>query len=75
MTETGFPAEIERIVTKHITARHELIEQFCERSLVDPLGRGVLVTDGLLRTTVALSDDVPWGTIAYLSREMTDDGR
>lgn len=50
-------------VRVHTRELHALIEEACERSLVDPKQRGVLVSAD--RTTVTLTHRVEWGTVAY----------
>lgn len=70
---------IRQQVTAMLTRRSEIIEEFAERSLTDPLGRGVLVVEHeppafvmdegwvyrLPDFSVGLSADVPSGQIHY----------
>lgn len=51
------------LIAQAVRREGELIEEACERSLVDPDGRGVLIERSQRGTTVRLSRDVPWGTI------------
>ena len=41
----------------------EDLEEMCERSLTDPLGRGVLVIRNDTGWTMSLDAEVPWATI------------
>jgi len=63
--------EIERVIQQHT----ELLEEWCEKSLVDPEGRGVLLIWDRYPTDlrIGLSEDVPWGEI-YEVREATTGG-
>lgn len=54
---------IAALVRARVRSEHALIEECCERSLVDPDGRGVLIREYTDTITVQLSDTVPWGTI------------
>jgi hypothetical protein len=54
---------INGLVRAQAAAWSDRMEEYCEKSLTDSLGRGVLVhnhTNGFL---VQLSSDVPWATI------------
>jgi len=52
-------------IAERFTNQCALIEEWCERSLVDPEGRGVLIEwhDYPTAFAIGLSTDVPWGTI------------
>lgn len=49
--------------------RHAAIEEMCEKSLLDPEMRGVLVVDNMneMTTEVSLESSVPWGHVYYRS--------
>jgi hypothetical protein len=52
-------------VVEHLEQAHKTLEEMCERMLVDPEGRGVMVvldSESLTRT-YSLSEYVPWGHI------------
>ena len=55
---------IAALVRARVRSEHALIEEYCERSLVDPDGRGVLVHEYTDAITVELSGTVPWGTLS-----------
>lgn len=61
--QSPFTGLIERHVRAIIQSENDLLEEYCERSLVDPAGRGVFVERWEDHMTVRLSADVPWATI------------
>lgn len=69
MPEQTIPSEsriegiIHDAVRRAVQVENDLIEEYCERSLTDSQGRGVLIyrhTDGI---EIGLDHSVPWGTI------------
>lgn len=52
-------------VHRQADARADLIEEYCEKSLVDPEGRGVLVREYWpeFRVTAELSDKFPYAEV------------
>ena len=59
-------ADFAAIVVEQLRRNHEVLERMCERMLVLPGDRGVLVTLLPMGTVRAeLSDDVPFGEIHY----------
>ena len=45
------------------------LETMCEKSLVDPQGRGVAVVGPSHACSMWLDEHVPWGTIFHFPRE------
>lgn len=65
MSEEVSPRAVDAIADEIITAQKAVLEVWLEQSLVDPLGRGVLLTwtHWPILFNVDLSTDVPWGTV------------
>jgi hypothetical protein len=66
VVDGSYALAFQRLVDEQVRRNHEVIETMCERMLVTPGNRGVLVTDlgdGTVRAE--LSDDVPFGQIHY----------
>lgn len=59
---------VEKFTRAVVAAQAAVMEEWCERSLVDPEGRGVLVIwdEYPLSFRIGLSAEVPWGSLTQV---------
>lgn len=69
--EAAFSNEVREIISQLAKARAQQMETMCEKSLLDPDKRGVLVVETykkdsyLIETNVSLDASVPYGQIHH----------
>lgn len=69
--EAEFSKKVREIVSQLAKVRNQMMETMCEKSLLDPDNRGVLVVETykkdsyMIETTVSLDESVPYGQIHH----------
>lgn len=63
---------IDHLISETVAREHDAIEAVCETMLTDPRGWGVRVDRYPMRSTVALSSEVPFGEIHYRQHAFDD---